>query len=467
MKKNDERIGIVSAIGSNGEGIIKDEGIVVFVPFTLIGEKVRYKILKANSKIAYAKALEIIIPAEIRIRSKCPVFTKCGGCQLQHVKYLCQIKIKEENVVNCFKKIAGLDVKLLPTIKGDNEFRYRNKLQLPVRQGDDGVLIGFYAENSHRVVPINDCPINAEWTKNLIEAFREYFSTYSITGYNEENGTGEIREITAREIKDKLIITVVSNSEKIRHVDSLIDILKAKMSYEFSLFKNVNKSRSNVIYGDDFELIYGKGEYQSDMLGIKYKVGVRSFMQVNTTVCQKLYSAVSSLVCADEDTTVIDAYSGAGLMTAMLAKKAKKAIGIEIIPEAVRLANELALKNGLENKVSNYQGKCELIMPDIIEKEKTNNQKIAIVLDPPRKGCDYSVIQAVQKSQADKIVYVSCMPSTLARDVGLIVGTLEVKEGQIVKVEKPICKYEVSSIRTFDMFPQTKHVETVVCLKRI
>lgn len=467
MKKNDEKIGIVSAIGSNGEGIIKDEGIVTFVPFALVGEKVRYKVLKVNSKIAYGKVLEVIIPAEIRVRSKCPVFTKCGGCQLQHVKYLSQLKIKEENVINCFKKIAGLDVKILPSIKGDYDFRYRNKLQLPVRQGDDGVIIGFYAENSHRVVPISDCLINAEWTKSLIEAFSQYFSTYNVIGYDEKNHSGDVREITAREVKDKLIITLVVNNEKVKRIDKLIEILQDKISNEFSLYINVNKSQTNIIYGDEFKLVYGKGEYQSEMLGIKYKVGVRSFMQVNTSVCQKLYSAVCSLACLDENTTVIDAYSGAGLMTAMLAKKAKKAIGIEIIPEAVRLANELALKNGLDKKISNYQGKCEVIMPDIINKERENNEKISIVLDPPRKGCDISVVNAVINSQADKIVYVSCMPSTLARDVGLIVGTLEVKDGQIVKVDNPTCRYEVSSIRTYDMFPHTKHIETVVSLTKI
>ena len=171
MKKNDEKIGVVTALGINGEGIIREDGAVVFVPFTLVGEKIRYKILKVTSKCCYGKVLEILTPAEKRIRAECPAFGKCGGCQLQHIKYVNQLKIKEESIINTFKKVAGLDINLLPCVKGDYEFRYRNKLQLPVMQTVKGTMIGFFAENSHRIVPIDDCPINAYWTKNIISAF--------------------------------------------------------------------------------------------------------------------------------------------------------------------------------------------------------------------------------------------------------------------------------------------------------
>lgn len=466
MEKNEEKVGVVVGLGSNGEGIIKQDGMVVFVPYTLVGEKVRYKVLKVTSKCVYGKVLEILTPAEMRVRVNCPVFGKCGGCQLQHVKYMNQLKIKEETVETCFKKVANLNVKVKSTVKGDNQFRYRNKLQLPVAYTSKGTVIGFYAENSHRVVPIDDCLINAPWTADVISAFKQYIEEFDIKGYDEQTGTGELREITVKDVKGNLIITAVVLNENIRGRARMFEILKDHLKYKFSLYLNVNSDNTNVIYGDKFILIHGAPEYSGDMLGVRYKIGVQSFMQVNNSVCSKLYSAVRDVVDADENTVVIDAYSGAGLLTALLAKNAKRAMGIEIVPEAVKCANELARQNNLQHKISNYLGKCEDILPDIINKEKEYNSKICLVLDPPRKGCDIKVINSIIKSNIDKIVYVSCKPSTLARDVGLIVGSLEVVNGEIKRVENPNYRYEVSLVRPFDMFANTKHVETLVCLAR-
>ena len=467
MKKNDEFIGIVSAMGSNGEGIIRQDDKVVFVPFTLLGEKVKYKVVKITSKCIFGKALEILTPSEVRVRPKCPVFTKCGGCHLQHVKYQQQLIVKQESIKKTFQKVANLDVDVATTICSDNDFRYRNKLQLPVCQTQFGTNIGFYAENSHRVIPIDDCYINAVWTKDIISAFSTYIKEFSILGYDENTNSGELREITVKEIKGSLIITAVILKDSIRGLDRLIEIIKDTVKYPFSLYINVNKKDTNVIYGEKFSLVYGKPDYTSEMLGVKYKIGVQSFMQVNDFICSKLYSNVRTLVDADEDTVVFDAYSGAGLMTAILAKNAKKAIGIEIVKEAVECANDLAKINNLDDKITNHLGKCEDILPNLILKEKQNNSKISLVLDPPRKGCDIKVINAILKSDIDKIVYVSCKPSTLARDVGLLVGSLKEENGAIVKNENYTPKYKVIYARPFDMFAHTKHVETLVCLTKI
>lgn len=466
MEKNDELVGVVSGMGSNGEGVIKLDNNIIFVPYTLLGEKVRFKVLKVTNKCSFGKAIEILTPAEERVRAKCPVFGKCGGCQLQHVKYANQLKIKEETVSTVFKKVAGIKVSVKSTVKGDNEFRYRNKLQLPVSFVNGSTKIGFYAENSHRVVPIDDCLINAPWTANVITAFNEYLTANKIKGYDELNGSGDVREITVKEVKGNLIITIVTTTEHLKAKENLIEKLLNHLKYPFSLYQNINYKDTNVIYGDKFILHYGQGYYMADMLGIKYKIGVQSFMQVNNSICSKLYATVKELIDADEQTVVIDAYSGAGLMTALLAKEAKKAIGVEIVPEAVECANDLVKTNKLEDKVTNLLGKCEDLLPDIIRKEKKENAKVSLVLDPPRKGCDIKVIEAIIKSDIDKVVYVSCKPSTLARDVGLLVGTLEVQNGQVVKAKEPANRYEVSYVRPFDMFAQTKHVETVVCLKR-
>ncbi len=467
MKKNEEKVGVVVSLGANGEGVLKQDGTVVFVPFVLVGEKIRYKVLKVTSKCAYGKVLEVLTPAEERVRALCPVFTKCGGCHLQHIKYFNQLKIKEEIITNCFKKIANLSVEVKPTIKGDNEFRYRNKLQLPVVQTQNGAVIGFYAENSHRVVPIDDCLINAPWTSNVIKAFKTYIEELGVCGYNEADNSGDIREITVKEVKGNLIVTVVSLKDTIPGKDRLIEILKENLKYKFSLYLNVNDTATNVVYGDKFILLYGAPEYTGEMLGIKYKIGVRSFMQVNDYVCCKLYSAVRDALSADDETVVIDAYSGAGLMTALLAKNAKKAMGIEIVPEAVQCANDLAVKNNLQDKIHNYQGKCEDILPDLIKEERAKNSKICVVLDPPRKGCAMNVIKALIENKVDKIIYVSCMPSTLARDVGLLVGSLESVNGEIKRTTEYKPRYEVTLVRPYDMFANTKHVETLVCLTRI
>ncbi len=466
MKKNEERVGIVSAMGSGGEGVIKQDGTVVFVPYTLVGEKIRYKVLKVTSKCAYGKVLEIYSPAEIRERAICPVFGKCGGCQLQHIRYANQLKIKEENIASCFKKIAGIEVDVKSTVKGDNNCRYRNKLQLAVGQSPEGAKIGFYAENSHRIIAVDDCIINAEWTKDIILAFKKYIEELNIEGYDEIQNTGELREITVKDVKGSLIITAVSVKENLRGVERLIEILNEYVKYKFSLYINVNSSATNVIYGDKFKLVYGVGSYAGDMLGVKYNIGVQSFMQVNNSVCSKLYSAVRSAVNADEFTTVIDAYSGAGLLTALLAKNAEKAIGIEIVPEAVECANQLAKANKLSEKITNYLGKCEDILPDVIEREKQEGNKTCLVLDPPRKGCDIKVVNAILKSDIDRIVYVSCKPSTLARDIGLLVGSLEVVDGEIKRVENYTPRYDIELVRPFDMFSHTKHIETLVSLAR-
>ncbi len=466
MEKNQEFIGEVLSMGANGEGIIKQNGRVVFVPFALLGEKVRYKILKITSKCVYGKALEILTPSEIRVRPKCPVFTKCGGCQLQHIKYAQQLIIKQESIKKTFRSVANLDVDLSSTICSDNDFRYRNKLQLPVSKTQFGTSIGFYAENSHRVIPINDCLINAVWTKDIILAFSKYIEEFSIQGYDEASNSGELREITVKEIKGNLLITAVIINDNIRGLDRLVQIIKEYVKFPFSLYININKKDTNVIYGDTFKLIYGKPDYTSEMFGIKYKIGVQSFMQVNDSVCSKLYSTVRTLINADENTVVFDAYSGAGLMTAILAKNAKKAVGVEIVPEAVACANDLAKINNLDNKITNHLGKCEDLLPDLISNEKQNGSNISVVLDPPRKGCDIKVINALLNSDIDKIVYVSCKPSTLARDVGLLVGSLKQDGTAIVKVENYVPKYKITYARPFDMFAHTKHIETVVCFER-
>ena len=464
INKNDERIGVVTATGANGEGIIKDDGVVIFIPFAFLGEKVKYRVLKVKKNYAFAKIIEVLTPAEERVKPKCPLFTRCGGCQLQHVKYSIQLKMKSKTVEDCFKKIAGLSVNVPMTKKSPKEYGYRNKLQLPVAEVNGETVIGFFAENSHRVIKTPDCPIT-EWAKDIIDIFNDYVRKFNIKGYNEETGGGELRHIVTRGQDGNFIVTAVTASKNLRGSEYLIDCLCKKFK-KVTLFHNVNSEKTNVILGKEFHLIYGEPRYVSEMQKIRYEYGVTNFLQINSEVSEKIYKQVVELAGMDEDGVVIDAYSGAGLMTAMLARGSKKAYGVEIIPEAVECANKLAILNGLEDKMTNICGKCEDILPELVEKLKAEGNKITVVIDPPRKGCEYSVIQAVKNSDADKIIYISCNPATLARDVGLIVGSLTYKEEQLVKAEEFTPAYEVSFIKPYDMFAQTKWVETVVCLTR-
>ncbi len=467
LNKNDEIIEYVVDTGSNGEGIVKHENFVVFVPFAIKGEKIKVKILKVSKNIAYGKILEVIEKSEFRIDELCPVYNKCGGCNLQHVTYEFENDFKKNTVKNSFLKIANLNVLVKDVFfDKENRFRYRNKLQLPVIFNGEKTVIGFYAENSHRVIEINDCVINPTWTKNIILAFKEYFEKFNVKGYNELEHFGDVREITVREIDNNLIICVVSLRKTLKNHKELIEILKKYIKNTFSLYLNYNNSKTNVIYGNDFSLLYGEPNYNHFKNGIKYSVGVRSFSQVNDKICSDLYEYVVNNIVSNNNTTVIDAYSGTGFMTALLSKNAKKVYGIEIVKEAVDLANELVKENGLNDKITNYCGKCEEILPNLIRKENELKNEVSIVLDPPRKGCDIEVIKSIIDNDIDNIIYVSCMPSTLARDIGLIIGTLSVFGNEIKKVDNPIIKYDIVECQPFNMFPNTKHVETVCILKK-
>ncbi len=466
ISKNEEYVGIVERLGSNGEGIIKHDDFVVMVPFCLPTEKVKYKVLKVAKNYAFGKVTEVIVPADDRVRPVCPAFFKCGGCQLQHVKYTSQLKFKSALVSDCFRKIAGLNVKTQAPVKSFSEYGYRNKLQLPVAEVNGTTVIGFYAENSHRVIPVTACSIHPEWSTKLIKDLYEYIRENDIKGYNEEKKTGILRHVVARSTDTGYIITLVVTANKLKKLDSLIEKLKLSLK-NFSLHINVNPNDTNVIFGDEFHLIYGPEFFESELSGIKFEAGVQSFLQVNTSVAVKLYQTAIKLLNPDENTFVIDAYSGAGLMTAMFAKKAKKAYGIEIVKEAVEIADNLKVKNNIADKMVNIQGDCAVELPPLVrELTKNNDATVAVVLDPPRKGCDYKVLKSIKDSNIEKIVYISCNPATLARDVGLLVGSLKYSGNEIVKDKDYVAEYSVEYVQPFDMFAQTKHVESVVCLTR-
>ncbi len=472
IEKNDVLCGVTEGVGSNGEGIIRHEGITFFVPACLPGEKVRFKVLKVKGNIGYGKAEEILTPAEERVRPKCPVYSRCGGCCLQHLEYAAQLTHKAGVVKDSLRKIAGLKMEVPTAIKSDFPYGYRNKLQLPVGVDKEGkTVVGFYAERSHRIVPITSCAIHPDWAEKLIAALSEYVSVCAVKGYDEEKRTGILRHIVAREIGGKFIVTLVVVKREIPNIGYFVERLESIFP-AVTVYININDKDTNVIFGKEFQLVHGTGVFDAEEQGICYEAGPVTFLQVNENVRGKLYRDALSTVAKEEDEVVIDAYSGGGLLTAMIAKRVKRVYGIELEEEASKCADSLKKKNGLTN-MTNICGYVEEKLPAVLEKER--GEKLRLILDPPRAGIARSVLNALLESGIPTLTIISCNPATLARDLGILTGRLIERDGELVKNpayeglaedETLAGYYEIVKIQPYDMFPQTKHVETLVVLSR-
>ena len=471
LEKNSIVSAVVEAIGSGGEGIIRHEGITFFVPACLPGEKVVFKVLKIKGNVGYGKIEEVLTPAEERVRAKCPVFLRCGGCSLQHLEYNAQLAHKANTVKEALRKIGGIQIPVPTAIKSDYPYGYRNKLQMPIGVDRDGnTVIGFYAEHSHRIVPVNACAIHPEWAETLIAIIKRYATECAVKGYDEEKKTGSLRHIVARELGGKFIFTLVTVKRELPNLTYLISLLSEKFT-EFSLYLNVNDKDTNVIFGEEFRLIHGPMFFEGEEQGIRFEAGPVTFLQVNENVRSKLYKDAVKTVTGAGDEVVIDAYSGGGLLTAMIAKRAKRVYGIELEEEAVRCANALKRKNRLEN-MTNICGAVEDKLAGVLEAEKGEN--VRLILDPPRAGIARSVVKALLASGIERLTLISCNPATLARDLGILTGRLvENENGELVK--NPLYNgvadgetltgyYAIERIQPYDMFPQTKHVETLVQL---
>ena len=473
LQKNDSIIAVTESLGSGGEGIIRHEGITFFVPACLPTEKVKFKVLKIKDKIGYGKLEEVLTPAEERVRAKCPVFTRCGGCALQHLEYSLQLAHKATVVKDALRKIGGIEMEVPSAIKSDLPYGYRNKLQMPVGVDRDGeTVIGFYAERSHRIVSVSSCAIHPDWAEKLIAIIKRYVKECAVKGYDETQKTGALRHIVAREIGGKFIFTLVSAKRKLPNIEYLIQLLSEQFA-QFSLYINFNDADTNVILGKEFQLVHGTGFFEHTEQGICYEAGPVTFLQVNENVRTKLYKDALKSVALFGDEVVIDAYSGGGLLTAMLAKKAKRVYGIELEEEAVRCADALKAKNGLKN-MQNICGKVEEKLAGVLEKER--GEKVRLILDPPRAGIARSVVKALLASGVEKMSLISCNPATLARDLGMLTGRLiENERGELIKNpaytdtaqgETLSGYYAIEKLQPYDMFPQTKAIECLVCITR-
>ncbi len=468
IEKNSSICARCEGLGSNGEGVIRHEGVTFFVPYCLPTEKVKFKVLKVKGNIGYGKAEEILTPSKERVQPKCPVFSRCGGCCLQHLDYGAQLVHKSAVVQDTLRKIGGIEIEVPTAVASDKPYGYRNKLQLPIGVDKEGNnVIGFYAERSHRIIPISSCAIHPDWAESLIAILLQYMKEKGVSGYDEENRTGALRHIVAREVGGKFMLTLVSAKKTLSEISYLVELLKGKFE-NFSLYLNFNDKDTNVILGEEFQLVHGSPFFEAEEQGIAYEAGPETFLQVNENVRAKLYKEALESVCKDGDEVVIDAYSGGGLLTAMIAKRVKRAYGIELVKEAVDCANALKVKNGLSN-MTNYCGYVEEILPTVLKKEK--GEKLRLILDPPRGGIARSVLKAVLESKIPYFTIISCNFATLARDLGILTGSLmENDKGELVKnpdyTRDGISGYyEIERIQPMDMFSQTKHLEVLTVLR--
>ena len=513
IEKNDILTGKVQSFGSDGEGVVCAEGCVFFVPYALPGEEISFKALKIKGNTGYGKIEKVIVPAKGRVQPKCPVFYTCGGCQLQHADYETQREFKREKVKNALRKIGGVEAEVSPVVACESEYGYRNKLQIPVGVDANGhTALGFYAERSHRLVPAEKCYIHPAWAEDLMAAFREYIAVSGAKGYDERTKKGLLRHLVAREIDGKLLVTVVATARKLPCEAWLTGRLQ-KLFPGCGVYVNVNTGDTNVIFGDRFYLLCGAARLEGRTGGIAYEAGAETFVQVNPEIREKLYERAMEACFAGGADTVIDAYSGGGLMTAMAAKRCKRAYGVELNKEASACAEALKAKNGLLN-MTNICGDAAAEVPAIMDRERAllqkesagkavpsplgYGEKVALILDPPRAGVARSVLQAILKSGIERFVMISCNPATLARDLGILTGTLREENGVLVKApaaetgettgkesgkffdgesidgelpdgageRETTAYYKIESVEPFDMFPQTKHVETLVCLSK-
>lgn len=445
MNKNDKVNLTINNYGCNAEGVALFDGQVVFVPYSLVGENIDATIIKQTSKTNLAKIDNINTPNDLRITAPCPYFEKCGGCQLQHTTYQNALKIKTEIVQNAITNIGKINYKIQNTIPSENMYHYRNKIAMPINPKTR--RLGMYRPSSHKIVDIEDCLLQKNMISSLIKVFNNYLSLTKNTIFDDETKTGLIKSLVARETENKLLVTVVINGNDLNDKNLLVDLLKQNFE-NFGLNLNINKLKNNVILTENFVDVYGDNKAKIFENGIKYFISNQSFMQVNDEVKLKMYSAIFDEI---ENCYVVDAYSGAGLLSAMMAKHAKYVYGIEIVKPATELANELVKTNNIKN-LKNINGDCAIELPklmDSLKAEEKNN--LTVVLDPPRKGCDKKVLDAIAKVAPQKIVYMSCDPSTLARDLKILQDELH---------------YNIKYIQPYDMFPQTKHVETLAVLEK-
>ena len=451
VEKNKEYIFDIISQGYEGEGIAKiDNKYPIFIEGALKGEKVKVRIVKVNKNFAYGKLMEVLEASEERVNPPCAIYKRCGGCKLQHASYKAQLDFKWDRVKDCVSKIGKLDPSIVKYPLGMEEpWRYRNKVQLPIGLINGEVKIGFFAPRSHDIIDMESCLIQDEIGDKVVKLTREWIEKFNIRPYNvdgEYDEKGIVRHIMIRRgfTTNEVMVVLVTNGEKLPHKEEFVDLMVKNIPGIKSVIQNINSKKINVILGLESKTLWGEDTI-SDYIGdFRFNISPLSFFQVNPIQTEVLYGKALEYANLTGNEEVFDAYCGTGTITLFLSQKAKKVYGVEIIPQAI----DNAWINAKENKVENVEffvGESEVVIPDLINKGVKAD---VVVVDPPRKGCDKKLLDAITNIDAKKIVYVSCDPSTLGRDLAILEEN----------------GYKTLEVQPVDMFPNTSHVENVAKL---
>lgn len=452
LSKNQELIVEIEDLGSEGEGIGKVDGYPLFIKDALVGDVVRISVMKAKKNYGYARIIEIITPSPYRVTPVCDIARKCGGCQLQHCSYEQQLVYKQNKIINCLKRIGGFeDIPIEPIMGMEEPYYYRNKAQFPVGRNKAGEIVtGFYASRSHNIIDTTNCVIQAKENEEILELVKEYMEECQIEPYNEATHKGLVRHILTRVgfVTGEIMVCLILNGKSLPKAEHLIEKLK-NIKGMTSITININTDKTNRILGDKIQVLWGQG-YITDYIGeVKYQISPLSFYQVNPVQTRKLYETALEYADLKEGQIVWDLYCGIGTISLFLAKKAAKVYGVEIVPQAIEDAKHNAHINHITN-AEFFVGAAEEVLPEQYKKSNGTMAADVIVVDPPRKGCDETLLETIVSMAPQRVVYVSCDPATLARDL------------------KYLCEhgYELKRVRGCDMFPMSFHVETVVLLSQ-
>ncbi|MCI8940795.1 MAG: 23S rRNA (uracil(1939)-C(5))-methyltransferase RlmD, partial [Dorea sp.] len=462
MKKNDVVTMEIEDFGINGEGIGRIEGYTLFVKDAVIGDLVEVKVMKAKKNYGYGKLIKVIRPSEYRVAPRCSIARQCGGCQIQEVSYEKQLEYKNQKVLNNLKRIGKIPEETLeavmePPLGMEEPYRYRNKAQFPIGRDKNGRLTaGFYAGRTHQIISCDDCLLGAEVNQKILDCILGYMEKYHIEPYDEEQHKGLVRHVLIRYgfATDEIMVCLVINGRKLPRAEALTGAL-AEISGMRSISISINTEKTNVIMGKEVVVLWGQG-YITDYIGeIKYQISPLSFYQVNPVQTKKLYETALEYAGLRGEETVWDVYCGIGTISLFLAQKAGRVYGVEIVPQAIEDAKRNAEINGIEN-AQFFVGKAEEALPEYYKDYAARHpgrqaRADVMVVDPPRKGCEESVLETMVRMRPQRIVYVSCDSATLARDVKYL------RENG----------YELRRGRVVDMFPQTCHTESIVLLSKL
>ena len=448
LNKNDDIELRIDSLGSEGQGVGRYEGMAVFVPFALPNELVKAHIIKVAKNYAVGKLIKVIEPSKVRREPRCSSFTRCGGCNLMHMDYAAQLEYKRGLVENAFARIAKIEgVHVENTIGMDEPYHYRNKAAFPFAMVDGRMCFGFFAPRSHRLIPIDGCFIEQEPLYNVASAVHCWAEENDIQPYDEETGSGTIRHVVSRITTSGDIMAVIVTKGRPKKLNKLVDMLKERCEGIKSIILNRNDEDTNVIFGRSYETLWGEDTLTENLCGFEFSVSAASFLQVNPVQTECLYAQVEAFLPEKDGFEAIDVYCGTGTISMILSKRAKHVTGIENIKPAVEDAARNAERNGAGNADFICADAAEAL-PELIEK---GTRPDVIVIDPPRKGCDKAVLNAITGSAVQRVIYVSCDPATLARDVRILVDG----------------GYSIQKVQPIDMFPQTAHVETVCLLSKL